>query len=81
MDDIKRFKATNFEDFPECFSNQDWKVTFYHNEDISNIVRSQMSQQMIDDLFQTRRQTYGKGINEMKTKSVKTKEDIQKRIQ
>ena len=39
-----------------------------------------MSQKMINEVFMTRRQTYGKGISEMNTRSEKTKEDIQKRI-
>ena len=43
LDDIKRYKATNFEDFPECFGHEDWKVTFFHNEEINQIVREQMS--------------------------------------
>jgi hypothetical protein len=55
-------------------------VTFFHNEEINEILRAQMSQKMIDEVFLTRRQTYGKGISEMNTRSEKTKEDIQKRI-
>jgi len=55
LDDIKRYKATNFEDFPEYFSHEDWKVTFFHNEEINQILRSQMSQKLINDLFLTRR--------------------------
>jgi hypothetical protein len=30
-----QYKATNFEDFPECFGHEDWKVTFFHNKVIS----------------------------------------------
>ena len=80
LEDIKRYKATNFEGFPEYFSHEDWKVTFFHNEEINQILRAQMSPQMIQELFLTRRQTYSKGISEMNTRSEKTKEDIQKRI-
>jgi len=80
LEDIKRYKATNFEDFPECFGHEDWKVTFFHNKEITQIVREQMSQQMIEELFLRRRQTYSKGISEMNTRSEKTKEEIQKRI-
>jgi len=55
LEDIKRYKATNFEDFPEYFSHEDWKVTFFHNEEINQILRAQMSPQMIQELFLTRR--------------------------
>lgn len=80
LDDIKRYKATNFEDFPECFSQEDWKVTFFHNKEINQILGEQINSQMVEELFQKRRHTYGKGINEMIVRSEKTKEDIQKRI-
>lgn len=55
LEDIKRYKATNFEDFPEYFSHEDWKVTFFHNEEINEILSAQMSPQMIEELFLTRR--------------------------
>lgn len=42
-DDIKRYKATNFEEFPECFSHEDWKVTFFHNKEINHVISHQIS--------------------------------------
>ena len=30
--DISRFKQTDYEDFPECFYLDDWKVTFFKNQ-------------------------------------------------
>lgn len=75
-EDIKRYKATNFEDFPECFGQEDWKVTFFHNKEITQIINEQISPIIIEELFLKRRQTYSKGIVEMVTRSEKTKEDI-----
>lgn len=80
LDDIKRYKATNFEDFPEFFSNEIWKVTFFHSDEINSILRVQINQEMIDKNFFTRRLTYAKGINEMSQRSEKMKDEIQKRI-
>jgi len=54
-EDIKRYKATNFEDFPECFSQEDWKVSFFHNHEINQILRDQISPSMIEELFLARR--------------------------
>ena len=80
LDDIKRYKATNFEDFPEFFSNEIWKVTFFHSNEINQILRQQINQEMIDKNFLGRRLTYAKGINEMSQRSEKMKDEIQKRI-
>jgi hypothetical protein len=55
-------------------------VTFFHNKEINNIVCDQISQQMVQELFFKRRETYGKGVNEMNTRSEKTKESIHERI-
>ena len=79
LENIKRYKATNFEDFPECFGHEEWKVTFFHNQEISRVVREQINPQMILENFFKRRETYGKGINEMTTRSEKTKESIHER--
>jgi hypothetical protein len=35
-----------------------------------------MSQKLINELFLTRRQTYGNGVNEMINRSEKTKDEI-----
>jgi hypothetical protein len=80
FDDIKRYKATNFEEFPECFGHEDWKVTFFHNKEITQIINQQISQSMAEELFYKRRLAYGKGINEMNSRGEKTKDDMQKRI-
>jgi hypothetical protein len=37
--DISRFKQTDYEDFPECFYLDDWKVTFFKNPQVREIVR------------------------------------------
>jgi len=39
--DISRFKQTDYEDFPECFYLDDWKVTFFKNAQVREIVRKQ----------------------------------------
>jgi hypothetical protein len=35
--------STNFEDFPECFYLEDWKVAFFNSEAIQEIVKKQIS--------------------------------------
>jgi hypothetical protein len=41
--DISRFKQTDYEDFPECFYLDDWKVTFFKNPQIREIVRQHLN--------------------------------------
>ena len=39
MKDITRFKASDYEDFPECFYLDDWKVTFFNSDMIKKILK------------------------------------------
>lgn len=41
--DITRLKQTDYEDFPECFQHDEWKVTFFYNETIRKIVKSRLN--------------------------------------
>ena len=76
LDDIKRYKATNFEDFPEYFSNEIWKFTFFHSNEINQILRQQINQEIIHKNFLGRRLTFAKGINETSLRSEKMKDEI-----
>ena len=39
MQDIVYLRESNFEDFPERFHQNEWKVVFFHNKIISAIKR------------------------------------------
>lgn len=39
MQDIAYLKESNFEDFPEKFHSNEWKVAFFHNQIIEAIKR------------------------------------------
>jgi len=54
-------------------------VAFF-NQEIRDILRFQISPEMVEEVFMARRQTFGKGLVEMHQRSEKTKQDIQKRI-
>ena len=46
--DIVFLKESNFEDFPERFHQNDWKVTFFHNKIIQQIVRKQLNHKILE---------------------------------
>ena len=41
--DLIRFKHSDYEDFPECFYLDEWKVTFFYNETIRKVVRDHLN--------------------------------------
>lgn len=69
----------DFEDFPECFQQNDWKVTFFHNEVISKIVHKQLNLQVLEQLLQ-RRSQYVQRVNEIQSKTEQAKNEILKNI-
>lgn len=73
-------KAMNFENFPECFGNEDWKVTFFHNEALNEVLSQQLSKDLVSEEFLQRRVTYALGLVDMAKRSSNSKQDIQLRL-
>lgn len=52
--DISRLIESNFEDFPECFQQNDWKIAFFHNSLINTAITAQLNIEMIEGFKQKR---------------------------
>ena len=73
-------KESNFEDFPERFHQNDWKVTFFHNRIIPQITRRQLNHKILEQ-FDSRRKAYAQRDSETVSKNEKAKDEILKKIQ
>ena len=73
-------KESNFEDFPERFHQNDWKVTFFHNRIIAQIIRKQLNHKILEQ-FDSRRKAYAQRDSETVSKNEKAKDEILKKIQ
>ena len=47
MRDISRIKQSDYDDFPECFYMEEWKVTFFNSENIKKVVKKQLNKQTL----------------------------------
>lgn len=52
-----RIKQNDYDDFPECFYMDDWKVTFFYGETIRNIIKKQLNENQLIS-FVSKRHTY-----------------------
>ena len=52
--EMARMVACGYEDFPECFYFEDWKVAFINGEVIQDIVKRQLSPKVLEGLSQRR---------------------------
>lgn len=41
--DITRYKTSEYEDLPECFYMDDWKVAFFYSDVIKRVVKKQLN--------------------------------------
>lgn len=57
MQDIAYLRESNFEDFPELFHQNEWKMAFFHNKVISTIKRKQLNLRTLEQ-FEARRRAY-----------------------
>jgi hypothetical protein len=57
LKDISRFKNSDYDDFPECFYQEDWKCTFFNSEPIKRIVKKLLSMELLET-FMSKRQSY-----------------------
>lgn len=48
--DISRLIESNFDEFPECFQQNDWKIAFFHNSLINAAIDSQLNLDTIQNL-------------------------------
>ena len=55
MRDISRFKQSDYDDFPECFYQDDWKVTFFYSETIKRVIKKHLSPDLLQTLLVKRR--------------------------
>ena len=78
--DIMFLKESQFEDFPELFYQNDWKVTFFHNSIIQGIVQRQLNLKLIEQ-FDIKRRNFAQRVREVESKTDKAKEEILKKIQ
>ena len=80
MRDITRFKQSDYEDFPECFYLDDWKVTFFKNNLIKEIVRQNFNWRVLQ-LYAQKRRAYALNFIETQKSNEETKHDILQRMQ
>ena len=80
LNDIHKMKQTDYDDFPECFYWEDWKVTFFYSEVIKKVVRKQLSPQDIQAYIQ-KRKSFAQHYMDTQISNDKTKDDILKRMQ
>ena len=80
MQDIAYLRESNFEDFPELFHQNEWKMAFFHNKVISTIKRKQLNLRTLEQ-FEARRRAYSVQVLESINKNEKAKDEILKRIQ
>lgn len=78
--DINFLKESAFEDLPELFYQNDWKVTFFHNSVIAAIVQKQLNLKLIE-LYDSRRRNFVQRFKEVEAKTDKAKDEILKKIQ
>jgi len=78
-DDIAFLKESLFEDFPEQFHQNDWKVTFFHNSKIESIIQRQLNLKVLEQ-FDIRRRSYAQRGRETDAKIDQAKEEILKKI-
>jgi hypothetical protein len=79
--DISRFKQTDYEDFPECFYLDDWKVTFFKNPQVREIVRRQRGGNRRGlQVYSGKRQGYAQNIMDTQESNERTKQDILQRV-
>ena len=55
--DMIYLRESNFEDFPERFNQNEWKIAFFHNKIIQAIRRKQMNMRTLEH-FMSRRKAY-----------------------
>ena len=67
--DIAKQIESNFEEFPECFYQNDWKITFFHNSAITTCVSSQLSLDMING-FKQKRLLYAVRLRDAETSTM-----------
>ena len=80
MKDIVYLRDSNFEDFPERFHQNEWKVVFFHNVIIQNIKLKQLNLRTLEQ-FEQRRKKYALRVVETINNNEKAKDEILKRIQ
>mmetsp|Transcript_10521 Transcript_10521/g.10593 ORF Transcript_10521/g.10593 Transcript_10521/m.10593 type:complete len:342 (+) Transcript_10521:1526-2551(+) len=78
--DISKYKTVDYDDFPECFYLEDWKVTFFYNEQIKAIVKKQINFKAIDQ-HMIKRRNYAAHQIEIQGKTEKTKHEILQKMQ
>ena len=80
MRDISRFKQSDYEDFPECFYLDEWKVTFFYNETIRKVVKRHLNHELLNACL-VKRRNYASHFLETQMSNDKAKEDILRRMQ
>jgi hypothetical protein len=78
--DIAFLKDSAFEDLPELFYQNDWKVTFFHNSVITGIVHKQLNLKLLA-MYDVRRRSFVSRMREVESKTDKAKDEILKKIQ
>jgi len=77
--DMSRYKNGDYEDFPETFYLDDWKVTFFSNEGLNDIIRRQLSSLDLEQFLQ-KRLLYARNSYEVQLRTDRTKEDILRKM-
>ena len=54
---MKYLRESRFEDFPERFHQNEWKVVFFHSKIISAIKKQQLNMRTLE-LYESRRKAY-----------------------
>lgn len=74
--DLVRYKHSGYEEFPECFYLDDWKITFFYNDTIQRVIREHLQVQT----GESKRLNYALHQVETQSSNERAKDDILRRM-
>lgn len=78
--DVSRLIESSFEELPECFQQNDWKLAFFHNSLVNSAIHAQLNLDLIDS-FRQKRFLYALRLKEAEASTTQANDEILKKIQ